>query len=204
MNDQKTFWNHNYAYNRWVAKKIGKRKNILDVGCGDGTLALYLRTSDNEVLGIDISDSSIQKANKKNTYDNVDFVQTTFENFLADNKNFDAVVFVASIHHMDMADAVDKAKKLLKKNGVLIIVGLAKPSSLFDWIVELVRIIPSKIVSTIKKNTTSEELDIDVSYDFPTMNEVRQICKEKLCGYTLKYGLHYRYLLTWKNNEIKQ
>ncbi len=200
MKKQATPWNHNYAYNCWVSKKVGKRKHILDVGCGDGTLALYLRTSDNEVLGIDISDSSIQKANKKNTYDNVDFIQTTFENFLAENKKFDAVVFVASIHHMDMADAVDKAKKLLKKNGVLLIVGLAKPSSLFDWIVELIRIIPSKIVSSIKKNTTSEELDIDVSYDFPTMNGVRQICKEKLCGYTLRYGLHYRYLLTWENN----
>jgi len=100
---------------------------------------------------------------------------------------------------MDMANAIDKAKKLLTKNGILIIVGLAKPSSLFDWIVELGRIIPSKIVSSIKKNTTSEELDIDVSYDFPTMKTVRQICKEKLCGYTLRYGLHYRYLLTWKS-----
>jgi len=200
MQSRKTSWNHNYAYNRWVSKKVGKRISILDVGCGDGTLAQYLRTADNNILGIDISDSAIQKANKKNSYSNVSFLQTTFEDFQENNKKFDAIVFVASIHHMDMINAIDKAKKLLTKNGVLIIVGLAKPSSLSDWIVELARIIPSRIISVIKKNTTSEELNIDVSYDFPTMNEVRQILNEKLCGYTLRYGLHYRYLLTWENN----
>lgn len=200
MQSRKTSWNHNYAYNRWVSKKVGKRISILDVGCGDGTLAQYLRTADNIILGIDISDSAIQRANKNNTYSNVSYFQTSFEDFQENNKKFDAIVFVAAIHHMDMSNAIDKAKKLLTKNGVLIIVGLAKPSSLFDWIVELVRIIPSKIVSTIKKNTTSEELNIDVSYDFPTMKEVRKILNEKLCGYTLRYGLHYRYLLTWENN----
>jgi len=200
MKNKEKSWNHNYAYNRWIAKMIGNRNNILDVGCGDGTLALYLRTTDNDILGIDISDSSIQKANKKNIYRNVSFIQTPFEEFQANNESFDAIVFVASIHHMDMIKAIDKAKKLLAKNGVLIIVGLAKPSSLFDWIVELARIIPSKTISIIKKNITSEELEIDVSYDFPTMETVRQICKEKLCGYSLRFGLHYRYLLTWENN----
>ena len=193
-------WNHNYAYNRWVSKKVGKRNRILDVGCGDGTLATYLRTTDNEVLGIDISVSAIQKADKSNSYSNVSFLQTSFEDFQENNKKFDAIVFVASIHHMDMINAIDKAKKLLAKNGVLIIVGLAKPSNLSDWIVELARIIPSKIISVIKKNTTLEEMNIDVSYDFPTMKEVRQILNEKLYGYTLRYGLHYRYLLTWENN----
>jgi len=200
MKSKKSAWNHNYAYNQWVSEKIGKRKHILDVGCGDGTLVRYLRSVDNEIIGIDISDYSIQKAIKENSYSNVSFVRTSFEDFHTDNERFDAVVFIASIHHMDMVNAIDKAKKLLAKNGVLIIVGLSKPSSLFDWIVELVRIIPSKIISSIKKNTTSEELDIDVSYDFPAMDEVRKICKEKLCGYTLRYGLHYRYLLTWENN----
>ena len=199
MKDEKAPWNHNYAYHRWVAEKIGNRNRILDVGCGDGTLALYLRTPDNEILGIDISDSSIQKANRKNEYDNVTFAQTTFESFQANGKKFDAIIFVASIHHMNMTEAVHKAKKLLEKTGVLIIVGLSKPTSLLDWAIEAARVIPSKMISSLYKNITSEELEIDVSYDFPGMNEVRRLCREHLSGYKLRYGLHYRYLLTWEN-----
>ena len=199
MKDKKAPWNHNFAYNDWISKIVGKRNKILDIGCGNGTLSMLLRTPENHILGIDPSYSSIQKANNQNVYDNVKFVQTTFEDFDANGDTFDAIVFVASIHHMNMLNAIEKAKKLLEHNGVLIIVGLAQPSSFIDWVVELIRVIPSRIISTIKQNIDSETLDIDVSYDFPTMNEVRRICNDNLCGHTIRYGLHYRYLLTWDN-----
>ncbi len=193
----KLHWNHNLAYNKWIKKTIGDRRNILDVGCGNGYLSVYLRNDSNLTVGIDPSDSSIKNANEQNNYSNVKFIQTTFESFEPGRK-FDAVIFVASIHHMNMGDAVDKAKALLNSNGILIIVGLAKPSNMLDWIIECTRIIPSRIISFIKTNRTSEELNIAVSYELPTMNKVRQICENKLQGYKMSYGLHYRYLLTWK------
>lgn len=198
MQSEKAPWNHNYAYNGWIAKKVGDRKRILDVGCGNGTLALFLRTENNYVLGIEPSASAIQKANEANICSNVEFVQTTFEGFEADGEKFDAIIFVASLHHMDMETALAKAKSMLEKGGILIVAGLAKPTSVIDWIVEAGRVIPSYIVSAIKKNVTSEELDIEVSYDLPTMGEVRRICGEYLRGHKIKYGLHYRYLLTWE------
>ena len=98
-----------------------------------------------------------------------------------------------------MAEAIQKAKLMLEENGILIIVGLAKPSNFFDWVIELSRIIPSGIMSAVKQNTSSEELAIDVSYAFPTMGEVRRIGRKFLPGCKLRHGLHYRYLLTWKN-----
>ena len=198
MNSEKTPWNHNYAYNGWIAKKVINRKRILDAGCGNGTLALFLRTENNYVLGIDPSAHAVQKANEANTYSNVEFAQTDFGDFEADGEKFDAIIFVASLHHMDMVSALTKAKSLLKKGGILIIVGLAKPASVIDWIVEAGRVIPSRIVSAVKKNVTSEELDIEVSYELPDMGEVRRICDEYLPGHKIKYGLHYRYLLTWE------
>lgn len=198
MQNEKTPWNHNYAYNSWIAEKVGNRKRILDVGCGNGTLALFLRTADNYVLGIDPSAPAVQRAKEANIYGNVNFVQTDFEGFEAGGEKFDAIIFVASLHHMDMAAAITKAKKLLEKGGMLIIVGLAKPSSVIDWAVEAARVIPSRIVSAIKKNVTSEELNIEVSYDLPAMSEVRRLCNDCLRGHKIKYGLHYRYLLTWE------
>ncbi len=193
----KLHWNHNLAYNKWIKKTIGDRRNILDVGCGNGYLSIYLRNDSNFVVGIDPSDLSIKNATTQNNHSNISFIQTTFERFEPSRK-FDAVIFVASVHHMNMSDAIDKVKSLLNSNGILVIVGLAKPSNMLDWIVECARIIPSAIISFIKKNKTSEELNIDVSYDLPTMDDIRKISKNKLQGYKMSYGLHYRYLLTWK------
>lgn len=198
MKKEKKPWNHNYAYHKWITKTVGGRKRILDVGCGDGTLARLFGTADHSVLGIDPSASAIERANAQNTGGSVSFVQASFESYDFGGQAFDAVVFVASLHHMDMAEALAKAKTLLEENGVLIVVGLAKPSSLRDRLVEAARVVPSWIVSTAKKNVTSEELEIDVSYEFPPMDEVRRICGELLPGYAIRYGLHYRYLLTWE------
>ncbi len=180
-------------------KKSKKKNKILDVGCGNGSLAMFLRTPNNRVIGIDPS-LSIEKAKELNTYNNVEFIQTSFESFNSSEVKYDAIIFVASIHHMNMRDSLVKAKELLSKGGILIIVGIAKPSNFLDWLVEAIRVVPNAVISFIKKNTTSEDLDINVSYAFPSMNEVRRICTDTLPGYKLKYGLHYRYLLTWNKN----
>lgn len=198
MRKETQLWNHNYAYHKWIAGNVGNRRRILDVGCGDGTLAMFLGNAHNEVLGIDPSVLSVQKANEKNSFGNIEFRQTAFEDFDAQGRQFDAVIFVASLHHMNMSEAVCRAKSLLAENGVLLVVGLARPSGIFDWVVEAARIIPSKIISLLKQNITTEELQMDVSYAFPTMNEVRQICHEHLPGASVRYGLHYRYLLKWE------
>ena len=77
------------------------------------------------------------------------------------------------------------------------IVGLAKPSNVTDYIIEGLRIIPSGIISNIKNMRSSESINIPVSYDLPDMNDVRKSADELLPGYTIRYGLFYRFLLKW-------
>ena len=195
----KKVWNHNYAYHKWIIKKINNNSTILDVGCGDGTLCFKL-SSCNKVVGIDTSEDSINNAIQNNTYDNVSFINDDYlkHNF---NNKFDVIIFVASIHHMNMEEALIKAQSLLNKNGKIIIVGLAKPSTIIDKIIELLRVIPSFIISVIKRNKSSEELNIETNYNFPTMNEVRLTIKRILgSNYKLRQALHYRYLLTWNKH----
>ena len=110
---------------------------------------------------------------------------------------FDAIAFVASIHHMNMKESLQKAKSLLSPSGKLLIVGIAEPSTILDWIVEAVRIIPSKLISAVHNMKTSEELEIKTDYHFLKMNDVRSIIRQELPGASIKYALHYRYLLEW-------
>ena len=194
----KNVWNHNYAYHNWIKKNIENNSIVLDVGCGDGTLIFKISKKCKKVYGIDIDKKSINVAIKDNKDDNVSFINDDFLKYNFENMKFDMIIFVAAIHHMNMKDALLKAQSLLKENGKIIIVGLSKPSSIFDYVIEVLRIVPSFVVSKFKGNKTSEEMNIETNYNFPTSDEVRSICKQILKrNYKIKYALHYRYLLLW-------
>lgn len=190
------YWNHNTAYYAWIKAETVHCRSILDVGCGDGALISYLNDGSKELLGIDSEQTCIDKANGENKTKNTEFVCLSFEDF-GTERRFDAVTFVASLHHMNMEAAIEKAAGLLKDDGELLIVGLAKPSNIIDFIIEGLRIIPSSIISRIKHMKSSESKNIPVSYIFPSMNEVRKTANTLLPGHTIKYGLFYRFLLKW-------
>ena len=58
----KKVWNHNYAYHNWISKNINNNSNVLDVGCGDGTLIWKIREKCKNVFGIDMDTKSIDIA----------------------------------------------------------------------------------------------------------------------------------------------
>ena len=192
---KQSIWNHNLAYNSWINKRIKKRSKILDVGCGKGYLDFYLYDGNRSITGIDIDTSNI-KYDKK-SYSKIRFIKDDFLCHDFKNEKFDVIIFVASIHHMDERKALEKTKQLLNKNGVVIIVGLSKPSSIADWLIEFGRIVPSSIICKFKRMQTSEDLNINVNYNLPSMCDLKSLYRKEIPGYKLRYGLYYRYLLYW-------
>ena len=192
------YWNHNTAYYKWIGKKVANCRRILDVGCGIGTLAGYLCEQGRQVIGIDSSESCINRANETWKNRNLQFRHQSFDDFTDEKGSFDAVIFVASIHHMDMAEALRKARDLLEEGGMIIIVGLARSSSLLDKIIDILRVVPAFIGSILHRMKTSEDKDIPVSYEFPEMDEVRRVLSEQLGKTKIRYGLYWRYLMIWK------
>ncbi len=197
-----SYWNHNFVYYKWVKKQVKDKEKILDVGCGNGELAVYLAKDNNCIVGIDPYNSCIERAQKMTkNYNNISFEVSSFEDFDSSSDSFDAVVFIASFHHMVAVDAIEKAKKILRRGGKIVIVGCARPNSISDWLVEIVRYFPCKIISFFHNEKSSEELDLPTSYNFPTMQEVRHLVKKYLPNAKLSNGLYYRYLLTWTKEK---
>ena len=192
-------WNHNTAYYPWIRKHLSGCRSVLDVGCGDGALARCLNDGEKEIVGIDADPAILRKASLLNSGYSSQFVCCPFEDYDPGRK-FDAVVFVASLHHMDMTPALERAKALLALGGKILIVGLAKPSGFLDYSLESVRIIPSKLSSLLHRMQSSEELSIRTSYDYPQMREVRRTVSTILPHARIRYGLHYRYLLEWRSS----
>lgn len=191
------YWNHNTAYYEWIRKQIGNCQAILDVGCGDGTLIRFLSDKAEVLVGVDVDETCITFARNNTPQEKCQFICTSFDSYQTDMK-FDAVIFVASLHHMEMRSSLKKSASLLKENGRIIIVGLADPFSLRDHIIEGLRVIPSLISSRLHHMKTAEELNIPTSYALPDMQHVRNVIRQTLPGAKLRFGLHYRYLVSWQ------
>ena len=192
-----SYWNHNAAYYPWVARATRGCRRVLDVGCGTGELALMLARDGRRVTGIDPSEQCIARAKSQAADGDARFVVASLDNFQTDGA-FDAVTFVASIHHLDMDAAIVRAKDLLTPGGVIAIVGLASASSPLDHAIDALRVVPSWVSSRLHRMRSSEELGIPTSYAMPTMAQVRDVASLQLPGATVRLALHWRYLLSWK------
>jgi 2-polyprenyl-3-methyl-5-hydroxy-6-metoxy-1,4-benzoquinol methylase len=198
--EKPAFWNHNAAYYPWVRRQLDRSgaKRVLDVGCGEGSLARYLAAPGREILGIDPSEEAIALARSKTGEGaGVRFLPVTLEGLDAPPGSLDGVVFVASLHHTDGEGALRKARELLKPGGLLLIVGLASPSGPGDWALEALRVLPAKLGSALHRERSSEALGLIVNYALPPMGEVRALVRRELPGAKLRSGLYYRWLLRW-------
>lgn len=199
-NNVEIYWNHNTAYHKWIISQVKEQDKVLDVGCGEGLLVYRLAQKCKEVMGIDTHIPSIEKSKKRiEGLENASVIPVEFEDFDGEQNYFDAIVFVASIHHMDMEFCIDKSKKLLKPSGKLLIVGLAYPYTILDRVIETSCFLPVKIGDLFHKVRGDVGAPI-VDYKV-TLNDIRTIVKNKLPNAKLKHALYYRYLLKWIKSE---
>lgn len=124
----------NFAYDNLK----NKAKKILEVGCGPGHISLELARNGFDVVGIDISKEAIKVAKKfkkenpfKENFGSLKYFTTSFEEFDSKEK-FDGICFFLTLHHFENLEKImDKTLKLLKKNGIIIVVEPA-----VDWFSE--------------------------------------------------------------------
>jgi SAM-dependent methyltransferase len=97
----------------FLADALRGRRRVLEVGCGEGTVARALGSAGFLVTALD------RELRDPRPSPNVTFVQRDFLAFTAEP--FDAVVFTSSLHHIAaLDDAISHAVDLLVLEGLLI------------------------------------------------------------------------------------
>lgn len=92
------------------------KSRVLDVGCGDGTIAAAMMKGGLLVTAIDPNQSAIEKT----TALGVTCFNSELEKF--EHEEFDALLCSCSLHHMQPLDkAMAAAHRLLKPNGLLLV-----------------------------------------------------------------------------------
>ena len=98
-------------------------KKILEVGCGGGFTAHYLKNYYSEYTGIDYSEKMIAYARShSDIFPGVSFLSLDIKDLEAHYNDFDMVLMIGVLHHMEnMAQALIKLRSHLKPGGLLVI-----------------------------------------------------------------------------------
>ncbi len=109
---------HRYA----IAKKFTAGKIVLDLASGEGYGSALLASNALKVLGVDISDETVNAAVIKYKSNNLAFEQGSADKIPAEDNFFDVVVSFETIeHHPYHDEMMQEIKRVLKKDGLLII-----------------------------------------------------------------------------------
>lgn len=111
-------------------------EDVLDVGCGTGTLALLAKRAVGDtgaVHGVDFSAPMIRRATHKatNARLNVRFSQVPAQRLPVDSESVEVVLVTLVMHHLPKADrraALLEMYRVLRPNGRILIVDLGAPT----------------------------------------------------------------------------
>lgn len=124
---KKIISDRNFTYRTIISlyrKYLANKKNILDIGCGVGTVDFYLCQKGHKLLGVDISKKAINTAIRNSKLLNVCNIakfQCCDYSLLQNEILFDAVIVLEVLEHMENDDKVIKKVRSLSKKGAIVI-----------------------------------------------------------------------------------
>jgi SAM-dependent methyltransferase len=108
-------------------------ERALDVGCGDGLLTRALADRARQVTAIDVDPASVASTRREvDGLTNVTVIAADVLTHPFEPGSFDAVLSVATLHHLPLEAGLRRLAELVAPGGVLGIVGLARTRGLWD------------------------------------------------------------------------
>ncbi|MEI9942611.1 MAG: methyltransferase domain-containing protein [Chitinophagaceae bacterium] len=105
-----------------LKKSFPDNARVLDVGCGNGVISRHLGRMGYEVLGIDVSDKTIEMARAIEPLPNVTFMKKSAEELVASGEKYDIVICSEVLEHLnEPGKLLEVLHSTIADNGKLII-----------------------------------------------------------------------------------
>jgi SAM-dependent methyltransferase len=194
---EKRLWNANIHYHPLLVKALPRgAARVLDVGCGDGILSAHLiQAGVEQVSALDVDAGVLERARERHPDVPIEWIHGDLFDFsLRGGPTFDAVVSVATLHHIDAKAGLKRMAELVRPGGVVGVVGLAS-SNWYD--------LPYAAFGEFARRAAGAilghwEHTAPIVWPPPaTYREMKQIARDVLPGVEYRRHLYGRYSLVW-------
>ncbi|WP_414527493.1 class I SAM-dependent methyltransferase [Nodularia chucula] len=202
-------WNHNNHYHHFLLKQLPKKCNtVLDIGCGTGEFYRLLAKGVNQVIALDLSPNMIKVAKEHSTqYTNIDFQVADVLQWDFPVAQFDAIVSIATVHHLSLENLLPNLKVALKPGGRLVILDLLQNENMQDifsdfvavplnWLFEISR---NKHIQSTPEAAAAMKEHIRTD-KYLTLSQARRIYTSTLGKAQVRKHLFWRYSIVWENS----
>jgi len=190
-------WNANIHYHSILLKAIPKTaQSVLDVGCGDGILSAQLiQAGVRHVVGLDPDVGVLERARARHPGVAIDWKRGgLFDLHPTACYSYDAVLSVATLHHMDAAAGLARFAELVRPGGVVGVIGLAANNWWdlpYAWVGHCAR------VAAVMTRGYWEHSAPMVWPPPTTYREIKRIARDILPGVQYRRHIYGRYSLVW-------
>lgn len=200
-------WNHNSHYHAFLLKRVPARcAEALEIGCGTGGFARLLAQRAERVLALDLAPQMIRVARDRAKHlANIEFQVADAATWQFPAERFDCIVSIATLHHLPLGEMLDKTKRSLTPNGVLLVLDLFRGEGLADVLASTLAAPASAALTLIKRGRLREPAQVRAAWDahgrhdsYLSLSEIRNICAGILPGAVVTRRLLWRYSIIWK------
>jgi len=119
-------WNHNEAYHGLLLRQLPPRPTeALEIGCGTGAFARLLAGRAAHVTALDLAPAMIDLARQRSAaFKNIDFLTADALAWHYPPEGYDAIVSIATFHHLPLEELFPKLRAALRPGGVLAVLDL--------------------------------------------------------------------------------
>lgn len=199
-------WEHNNHYHKFLLSKMPIRcESVLDIGCGTGSFARLLAEKSDHVLALDLSPVSVEIAKEHSKdYGNINYELADVITYDLPDNHFDCIASIATFHHLSFEEMLIKAKKALKKNGVLIILDIYKFGGIGDVPANMVAFSMNIIMKWLKNGHIGQSEEAKKAWEghgelehYLTIKDIRKICDSVMPKAKIRRHIYWRYSLVW-------
>jgi ubiquinone/menaquinone biosynthesis C-methylase UbiE len=195
-------WDHNNHYHRFLLAQVPSRiDRALDIGCGHGAFAGRLADVAVRVDAIDVDAEALSEAQRRQCgHANLKFILGDFVGLDLPEAHYDVVASLASLHHMDLVEAIEKMKRVLRPGGVLVVLGLYRETSVVDYLASAAAVLVNLVYRQVvhRHNHSASAAKVRVKDPSTALEHIRKVTGSIMPGRRVRRHLLWRYSLIWK------